>query len=321
MLWLQGWENTPELVTRCLRSWEYHNPGWTIRALDADTLPACVDLSDFSAAPAKDFTPQALSDIVRIELLATYGGVWVDAALFCRRPLDAWLFGYLDSGFFGFGWHQAPLCGFLAAAPGNPAVDIWRRETRAYWIGCPPRLRDSLRKRSPIGWVVEVSNDLARHVGDGMVPLHRAFAFWPLLVLGRWIRRHPLVYVSPLFRNVIKSAPYGWLFFLFKYRYAKHPEVRRVWNATPRWPPTEITEPRLFGRLCDPLSEDMRRAIDDAHLPLYFLDWRSDLAKAGPGTFLDHLFSTVPEGEASDPDAETIRRRSEALKEPFSDQP
>ena len=294
-LWLQGRENAPELVKRCLRSWEYHNPGWTIRVLDAETLPAYIDLSDFAATPEKDFTPQALSDIVRIELLATYGGVWVDAALFCRRPLDEWLFGYLHSGLFGFGWSQAPLCSFLAAARGNRAVDIWRREMRAYWIGCPPRLRDSLRKRSPIGWVVEVSNDLARHVGDGMVPRRTGYALWPLLVLGRWIRRHPLVYVSPLFRNVIKSAPYGWLFFLFKYCYAKHPEVRRIWDATPKWCPTELTEPRQFGRLCDPLSEGTRRAIDDAHLPLYFLDWRLDLAKAGLGTFLDHLFSTVPD--------------------------
>ena len=294
-LWLQGRENAPELVKRCLRSWEYHNPGWTIRVLDAETLPAYIDLSDFAATPEKDFTPQALSDIVRIELLATYGGVWVDAALFCRRPLDEWLFGYLHSGFFGFGWSQAPLCGFLASAPGNLAVDIWRREMRAYWIGCPPRLRDSLRKRSPIGWVVEVSNDLARNVGDGMVPLRTAYAFWPLLVLGRWIRRHALVYVSPLFRNVIKSAPYGWLFYLFKYCYAKHPEMRRIWDATPKWSPTDLTGPRQFGQLCQPLSEDARRAIDDGLTPLYFLDWRLDMAKAGPGTFLDHLFSTVPD--------------------------
>ena len=40
LFWLQGWENTPELVKRCLRSWEHHNPGWTIRTLDAETLPA-----------------------------------------------------------------------------------------------------------------------------------------------------------------------------------------------------------------------------------------------------------------------------------------
>ena len=52
--WHQGWEHAPELVQRCRRSWEYHNRGWTIRALDAETLPAYVDLSDFSPSPDRD---------------------------------------------------------------------------------------------------------------------------------------------------------------------------------------------------------------------------------------------------------------------------
>ena len=79
MFWRQGWDVAPELVRRCLRSWEYHNPGWTIRALDAETLPAYVDLSDFSAASERDFTVQTLSDLLRLGLMSTHGGVWADA--------------------------------------------------------------------------------------------------------------------------------------------------------------------------------------------------------------------------------------------------
>ena len=154
--WHQVWEHAPELVQRCRRSWEYHNRGWTIRALDAETLPAYVDLSDFSPSPDRDFTLQAWSDVIRIHLLHKYGGVWVDAACFCRCPLDGWLFGYLDSGLFGFGAGQAPHPTFLAAVPDNRAMETW--------MGCPPRLRESLRKRSLIGWVVERANDLARNV-------------------------------------------------------------------------------------------------------------------------------------------------------------
>ncbi len=90
MLWHQGWENAPELVKRCLRSWQYHNPGWTIRALDAETLPSWIDLSGFSAAPDRDFTLQSLSNIVRLGLLNEHGGVWADAttygAMDWRRP-------------------------------------------------------------------------------------------------------------------------------------------------------------------------------------------------------------------------------------------
>ena len=296
LLWHQGWENAPELVKSCLRSWQYHNPGWTIRALDAENLPAYVDLSDFSSAPDEDFTLQAWSDIVRIELLHKYGGVWADAACFCRRPLDEWLFDHLDSGLFGFGLGQAPLVSFLAAAPGNRAMDIWLRETRAYWIGCPPRLRESLWKQPLAGRVVERLDTLARYVQDGA--FHPRVVHWLPLTIDRWIRRRPSVYFSPLFRNVIKYAPYGWLFLLFKHCYAKHPEVRRIWDTTPKMSATyHFIEVRLFNMLTRPLSDDARRAIDDGWPPLYVTDWRVDMANAGPGTFLYYLLATITEDD------------------------
>lgn len=91
MLWLRGWEHAPELAQRCRRSREYHNPGWTIRALDVDSYPGYMDISNLSPSPGIDFAPAGLSDIIRINLLKTYGGVWVDADCFCRRPLDRWL--------------------------------------------------------------------------------------------------------------------------------------------------------------------------------------------------------------------------------------
>ena len=44
----------------------------------------------------------ALSEIIRIELLKTYGGLWIDATTFCNKPLDRWLPEYIDHGFFAF---------------------------------------------------------------------------------------------------------------------------------------------------------------------------------------------------------------------------
>ncbi len=101
MLWYQGWENAPELVKRCLCSWQHHNRGWTIRALDRETLSRWVDLSELSL-PVENCNLAWLSNLVRINLLRTHGGVWADATAFCRRPLDEWLYDYLGSGFFAF---------------------------------------------------------------------------------------------------------------------------------------------------------------------------------------------------------------------------
>ncbi len=289
MFWRQGWDAAPELVRRCLRSWEYHNPGWTIRALDAETLPAYVDLSDFSAAPERDFTVQTLSDLLRLSLMSTHGGVWADATCFCRRPLDEWLFGHLDSGFFSFERDGRPINWFMAAVPGNRAVHTWLREARAYWSDCPPGLYASLRTPRRIDRLVERAHELAKGRVRPAYAVDQA-----LRVAGRWIRRHPEIYFSPLFRNILQHAPYYWFHILFGHCYAKHPDMRRIWDDTPKVRAAGLIELGGFEGLCAPLSGSTRRAIDEGLTPAYKLNWRLDLAEAGPGSFLDHLFSTIP---------------------------
>ena len=34
LIWFQGWDNAPEIAERCLDSWRYYNPEWTIVLLD-----------------------------------------------------------------------------------------------------------------------------------------------------------------------------------------------------------------------------------------------------------------------------------------------
>lgn len=288
MLWLQGWENAPELVKRCLCSWQYHNPGWTIRLLDADTLPEWVDLSDFSAAPNEDFLVQSFSNIVRCSLVKTYGGVWVDATCFCLRPLDGWLFNHLRSGFFSFERNGKPCAWFLAAAPGNRAMAAWWDETRAYWIDSPPGLRASLTSPRLVDRAMQRMRLLA---WDRLRP--KRAVDWPLRTLGKLLAGHPGIHFSPLFRNVLKNAPYYWFHDLFSIYCMKHPEVRRIWDDTPKIRAAGLIELGEFPGLYAPLSDHARRAIDERHTPVYKLNWRLDWEKVGPGCFLDYLFSTL----------------------------
>ena len=161
----------------------------------------------------------------------------------------------------------------------------------------------------------------ARELGRGRLPPTRAIDRL-LRGPGRWISRHPEIYFSPLFRNILRHAPYYWLHILFERCYARHPEVRRIWDDTPKVRAAGLIEMGGLEGLCAPLSNDARRAIDEGLTPVYKLNWRLDLAKAGPGTFLGHLFSTVPDdGKADALDAETIRRWPETSKESFSDRP
>jgi Capsular polysaccharide synthesis protein len=91
MLWLQGWDNAPSIAKSSFLSWENCNPSWTVQPLDAESA-----LSVFGAHPPKillrkDLPREAYSDILRIELLARFGGVWADATTICGKPLNEWL--------------------------------------------------------------------------------------------------------------------------------------------------------------------------------------------------------------------------------------
>ena len=134
LYWEQGWDAAPELVRQCRRSWELNNPDWTVRCLDGTTVGEHFDLEEWMPGPTgrplpwrrfaawsynawqrsrskrlqlrmigrKRIHVQGRSDILRLNLLARYGGVWADATLWCHRPLDDWLGALVDSGFFAF---------------------------------------------------------------------------------------------------------------------------------------------------------------------------------------------------------------------------
>jgi hypothetical protein len=137
MLWLDGWDQAPEVVTACVRTWRRCNPGWELRLLAASDLPALIgDDAGMRAVAGKQLPPEALSDVVRMALLLRYGGVWADATTYCLRPLDDWLAPRLTSGFFAF-TNFTPdrmiASWFLAAEAGNRLLEIWQGYVVAYW--------------------------------------------------------------------------------------------------------------------------------------------------------------------------------------------
>ncbi len=77
-----------------------------------------------------------MSDVLRILLLREFGGVWVDATLFCNQPLDKWLPGVMIEDFFAFAAPapDRPLSSwFLSAESDNYLVSTWHRRTIEYW--------------------------------------------------------------------------------------------------------------------------------------------------------------------------------------------
>jgi hypothetical protein len=99
ILWFQGFEHAPPIVKKCLQSWIHYNPDWKIIQLDNSNIDQYIDIQIFRN---NEIGLWHLSDIVRLFLLAKYGGLWVDATTFCNCSLTLWLEPYIKTGFFAF---------------------------------------------------------------------------------------------------------------------------------------------------------------------------------------------------------------------------
>ena len=133
LLWLQGIDQAPFVVKKCIQSWITKNPGWDIRILDKTNIHHYIELPDLSR---KDITTASFSDVIRIYLLKEYGGIWIDSTVFCNIPLDQWVYKYLKSGFFAFdGPANDRLIStwFIAAEEHNILINKWLSYTNKYW--------------------------------------------------------------------------------------------------------------------------------------------------------------------------------------------
>ena len=133
LLWFQGWDdNTPWVVKKVRESWEFHNPDWNIELLTKENIGTYID----EKLIAYDTTPQALSDIIRLNLLATHGGVWADATMLCMRPLENWLYDVLQPcGFWMYhgGKPDAPASWFIISMHQSALIQKWANKTNEYW--------------------------------------------------------------------------------------------------------------------------------------------------------------------------------------------
>jgi hypothetical protein len=116
--WFRGWRDAPPLVRACRESWIKNNPDWKVNFLDGETQGHYADLGDLLSD--KKISPTERSELVRLSLLTSYGGVWVDATTFCSMPLSGWLPHLLQSDFFAFsrpGTDRLLATWFIASEP------------------------------------------------------------------------------------------------------------------------------------------------------------------------------------------------------------
>lgn len=83
--WFQGMENAPKLVQKCYQSVKENMPNREIIVLTTDNIKDYITFPDYIMEKWKSgvITHTHMTDLLRIELLIKYGGMWLDATFFC----------------------------------------------------------------------------------------------------------------------------------------------------------------------------------------------------------------------------------------------
>jgi len=257
-LWLQGLDDAPLVVRKCYESWIKHNLDWELMLLDEQSI------GEYIPELPAGITKQALSDILRINLLAKHGGVWVDATCFCMKPLDEWLYDNMQSGFFAFdrpGPDRMLSSWFIACNKYNYIATTYQNMVNLYWQENP---------------------DLTFIENSGWKFLNKKLQ-----------KLNTQVWFSAFVTNVLKVYPYFWFHYLFANIYLRLKEFRDLWDITPKIS-ADIPHRIQMTGLLTPMSAEVKQEIDNRIAPLYKLTWRYDIEAAHkPGTVLDYLFNRL----------------------------
>lgn len=95
--WLQGYENAPTLVKKCIDQLKYHHDNVVL--IDLNNYMTYVDIPQFiiEKFQSKIITPTHFSDILRFALMSQHGGIWIDSTYLILDKLPNTIF---ESNFF-----------------------------------------------------------------------------------------------------------------------------------------------------------------------------------------------------------------------------
>lgn len=120
--WAQGYDNVPKVVRECLDSVDRWKGDCLVVRLSDDNLDEYVQLPSFILEKKENgiISLAHFSDILRLCLLSTYGGLWLDATVFISGDIPS---RYFDVDFFVF-----------QRDPNEKNIRYWER-TYAYYFG------------------------------------------------------------------------------------------------------------------------------------------------------------------------------------------
>jgi len=248
-VWLQGLDKAPGLVHKCLRSWQENNPGWKINFIDDQNLSSYIDLSAIIDVDREDITIQKVVNIIRINLLDKFGGVWVDATCYCSIPLEKWLGEYSKAGFFVFrdpGADRILSSWFMASACPNPLTKHICQEINSFWQ-------------------TNYFSNQNNRFGIRTLKLGLKFLNLNAVTTRYWL--------SFVFTKILRVYPY----FIFHYHFAnivrKDQTCRSIWLSMPYLKADDSHRVLALG-MYTTIDDELRSTIDTIDAPVQKLSWK-----------------------------------------------
>jgi hypothetical protein len=267
MLWHQGLSEAPFVVRKCIDSWLKENPSWELIALDKNNLCEYLDL-DLPDEKLASLPLAKQSNLVRLQLLAEYGGVWADSTVFCMRPLDDWMDDCVASGFFAF------------YRPGRDRI-------MASWFMAS-------RKECPI--IVKHREYYASFFMNNDFNINSRFSQMIIKGLSKILNRSEkttMYWFSPVVTKFLRVYPYFIFHYMFERLVSTDSECQAIWNNTKK---VSADEPlKIFRReACSPLNDSLKDEIDEERIPMYKLAWEYDLSNFSQSSVLSYLLEERP---------------------------
>lgn len=145
--WLQGLEYAPALVKKCYESVIKNKPEeYEVIVITEYNMRKYIELPDFIWKKYENgiISKTHFSDILRIQLLYTYGGCWIDSTVYISGKIPAYIW---DSNLFLFKWSLLDnsvlqmSSWWITAAKGQKIISDVRDVLFSYWKR-ENRLRD-----------------------------------------------------------------------------------------------------------------------------------------------------------------------------------
>ena len=202
--WFQGMDNAPDLVKACYDSLKKHLSDREIIVITEENYKKYVTFPKYieEGVESKEISYALFSDLLRLNLLNTYGGTWIDSTVFCSSDNIPDFMLNSDLFFFQTIDNESLICGtrteswFLTACSNNPILLMTQQLLYEYL-----RRSTSLNDYLIFYDILEIAIEQFPEELNNVVPFPRT-ATW--LLVDNWTRS----YSEELFKQLTSLSPF-----------------------------------------------------------------------------------------------------------------